>query len=233
MGLRGRPCRVCLNPELQARVESERETGASYREIAALVGLDKYKIARHFKHSGQAASALPVAEAEDENLSELELSDKRLATISQRLEQQFASACAVADQKLALDATKALARVESERHRRIVKKTEAATDAANGKGGPSIEYFDDLLRTQEKYKIEQLSEGKIICPCCEDQFHLVFPATIRQRLANIVAASALPPSDDQTSRSAFWTKHDADEKLFLDSGWQNVRCATLQGYVIR
>jgi hypothetical protein len=155
MGARGRPCQICLSPELKVRVEATRETGASYREIAALVGLDKFKIARHFKHS----PARPVADG----LSELELSDKRLATLADRLEQQFASACVVGDQKLALDATKALSRIETERHRRIVKKVEEEAQTGNKANANTPEKIDEKLRW---YRAQKVQANLPICSTC-------------------------------------------------------------------
>ena len=188
MGARGRPCKICLSPELKVRVESERETGASYREIAALVGFDKFKIARHFKHS---APAQPIADTD--GLSELELSDKRLATLADRLEQQFTSACAVGDQKLALDATKALSRIETERHRRIVKKVEEEAQTGDKANPNTPEKIDGLLKIYEQKKAERekreqdlVSRGFVVCPLCsvaESPGNWVFPGAIQKRWA--------------------------------------------------
>jgi hypothetical protein len=142
--------------------------GSSYAEVGASVGLSRHTIARHARHSAQ-----PFAETEGENLSELELSDKRLATVADRLEQQFASACAVGDQKLALDATKALARVESERHRRLSDKQQATTEAAEKSGLSKPEDFDRLVEVVRNYAEQKIAQGWVRCPLCNPGHYCV------------------------------------------------------------
>jgi hypothetical protein len=187
MGARGRPCQICLSPELKVRVEATRETGASYREIAALVGLDKFKIARHFKHS--ASQAQPIAETE--NLDELQVSDQRLATLLARLEAQYSAAVAVGDSKVALDITKVSARLEAEKHNRLVARKQADLDSVETDGRPSVAWMDALHRKgreltayREKRIAVALASGYCWCPLCSlptGNGNLIWPGHIAEK----------------------------------------------------
>jgi hypothetical protein len=138
----GRKCKICsaADPMLLAKVDALLESGETYRTIASLTGFDRFSIQRHKRH------AFPQAEAEPENLGELELSEKRLASLASRLEQQYTAAISCGDNKVALDVTKVLARVETERHNRIVdrKQAEIDNDLADPikAGAPSAAYMD-------------------------------------------------------------------------------------------
>jgi len=188
VGLRGRPCKICLSPELRVRVEATRETGASYREIAALVGFDKFKIARHFKHS---APAQPVAETE--NLDELKVSDQRLATLLARLEAQYSAAVSVGDNKVALDITKVSARLEAEKHNRLVARKQAELDSSDKVNPNTPEKIDGLLKIYEQKKVERekreqdlVARGFVHCPLCsvaESAGNWIFPGAIQKRWA--------------------------------------------------
>jgi hypothetical protein len=177
MGARGRPCKLCTSPELSRRVAALVASGMSYPEIATATDCNRHAIGRHVRHS----RLVPVVETE--NLSEVELSEKRLATLSFRLEAQYAAALACADSKVALDITKVLARVETERHHRIVarKQAESETEADPEKrGAPSSEWLDMTVRKVRESRARDLQNGYVVCPICS--FGRVHPKHIVERL---------------------------------------------------
>ena len=107
----GRPCKICVAPPMDcAKVDALLEAGESYRVISSLAGFDRFSIQRHKKH------AFPQPEVIDDNLDDLQLSERRLEGLATRLEQQYAAAISCADGKLGVDILKKLSRVEAERH---------------------------------------------------------------------------------------------------------------------
>jgi hypothetical protein len=159
----GRPCKICSDPVLAAKVDSLRETGSSFREIAALTGANKYAVQRHCRHSG------PQTETEAENRGELEHTEKRLESLASRLEQQYAAAVACGDNKVALDVTKVLARIETERHNRIVMRKQAEADDAESdpikSGAPSPTFLDHVKNKVAQAYDKAVSSGTAVwCP---------------------------------------------------------------------
>jgi hypothetical protein len=146
---------------LVAKVDSLLATGESYRTISALTGVDRFAIQRHKRHSG----AQPEAEPE---LSELELSDKRLAALSDQLEAQYAAALAVSDQKLAVEVLKTRSRIEGERHKRIVTRGQKETDDDNDKlkEWPTILQATNVKRKVDESHARAIANGAIMCPLC-------------------------------------------------------------------
>lgn len=148
---------------LAAKVDSLRATGESLRAIAALTGADRFSVQRHCKHSG------PQAETEDKTLSELELSDRRLAALADQLRSQYAGACSTGDNRVALDCTKTLTRIESERHRRIIDRKQAEVDADASDpikaGTPSPAYLDYVKnKVRNAYASQIAMHGWVWCP---------------------------------------------------------------------
>jgi hypothetical protein len=181
-GSLSRRCLICASPD-RARIEAERESGASYREIGALFNVSKFSVQRHFQHKA-AADTTPM--------DELELSEKRLATLSLRLEEQYVAALAIADSKVALDIVKALARLESERHNRIVKRKQAEEDAGGDPGSPTYgapkpEWLDKIVNAVRARETAELAKGQIVCPACQG-LKIVDPSRIAERLPDIQAA---------------------------------------------
>ena len=191
MGRRGRRCSVCgRDPIVLAKIGALRETGESYRAISALTGINRFSIARHFRHSGQPADADPLAPVD-----ELAQSDERLYALANQLSVQYAAAISCGDNKVALEITKVLARLETERHHRIVKKvqTAAASNANNPQAGaPSVEFCDGVLASHRAFIEKEKSWGMIPCPCCEDPSALVYPRQIRERMDAIQRAANQP-----------------------------------------
>jgi hypothetical protein len=160
VGKRGRQCPICRDPLILSKVESLRQSGCSFQEIAALVeGVNKYSISRHFRHSGQPA-------LEVENLTDLEGSDRRLAILSDRLEQQYAAALACSDNKVCLEIAKVQARLEVERHNRIVAKQQAEADDASKDGLSSPAQLDAIVKRVRAAREAAVAAGAIWCPLC-------------------------------------------------------------------
>jgi hypothetical protein len=188
----GRRCPVCdSDPITLAKLSALRETGSSYREIAALVpGFDVHKIRRHFKHVGKAAAKVS-------KLSPLEQSERRLAELSQRAEESWIAAAASGDSRAALDVLKASIRLEVDRHARLLEKQEKQVEADSDDpikaGAPSVEFCDHLLRTVDEYhrqqQAEQQAAGMISCPACGGDF--IFPHQLRERMNAIQVAAGL------------------------------------------
>jgi hypothetical protein len=136
----GRKCKICSDATLAAKVDALLLSGESARAVSALTSVDRFAVARHRKH------ALPHTVAAPENLSELELSDRRLADLAEQLRSQYAAAVACGDNKVALDVTKTLARIEAERHRRIVQREAAETATTNTPDRTDPAFFDEIMR---------------------------------------------------------------------------------------
>jgi hypothetical protein len=182
VGQRGKKCPICAVPALLAQVQAERDAGGSYAQIASLTGVNKFSISRHFRHL---AATQPVAEVS--NLSELELSDQRLTQLAEQLSSQYAAAIATADNRTALDIMKVSARIETERHRRLTKKT-AATNASSGK--PTVEDWDAALRAARVLRQQKIDRGFLLCPLCGS--NLILPQQVREAWSALEAAKALP-----------------------------------------
>jgi hypothetical protein len=184
-----RPCPVCAADQItKAKIESARELGSSFKAIAALVPtFNRHQIQRHFRHQ-TTATASPVAP-----IDELDLSEKRLATLSLRLEEQYVAALAIADSKVALDITKALARLESERHNRIIRRLQAEEDAGGDPGSPTYgapkpEWLDKIVNAVRARETTALARGEIVCPACLG-LKIVDPSRIAERLPEIIKAA--------------------------------------------
>jgi hypothetical protein len=171
---------------LAAKVDALLQTGESIRAVAALTGVDRFAVARHKKH------AFPQAEPEPENLDDLQLSEKRLASLADRLEAQYSAAIATADGKLGVDILKTLSRVEAERHHRIVTRKQAEIDDAESDpikaGSPSPAFNDYLLKRFEELRAQEQKVGKVACPLCNSRspVDFMFPQTFRKRARQLL-----------------------------------------------
>jgi len=164
----GRKCRICSDPTLCAKVNALLQTGESVRAVASfanasLASVDRFAISRHKRH------AFPAPEIENENLDDLQLSEKRLEGLATRLEQQYAAAIACADGKLGVDILKTLSRVEAERHHRIVDRRQAEIDNNTSdpiKSGAPSPAFLDYVKTKVHNAYNQAVEtgGMVWCP---------------------------------------------------------------------
>jgi hypothetical protein len=178
----GRPCKVCADSVLAAKVDALLQTGESLRAIAALTGADRFSVQRHKRH------AFPQAEAKPENLSELELSDQRLATLSDQLQQQYAAAVTCGDAKLAVEIVKTRARVETERHSRLLEKQETEADDATSEKNlwPTVQQYDNVkTKVYAAYEKWKANWGWVTCPVCENIKPIdpkIIPAKIKHYL---------------------------------------------------
>jgi hypothetical protein len=171
----GRPCKICSDPTLCAKVDALLQTGESHRAVSALTGTDRFSIQRHKKH------AFPQTASEPENLSELELSDQRLATLSGQLAAQYAAALTTADNRTALDILKVSARIEAERHSRLLEKAEAAAQDDNDPEKQlliSPAQYDHVLKKVRSAYAKAVEDGAIMCPLCSAR--PVNPRTVQE-----------------------------------------------------
>jgi hypothetical protein len=200
MGLRGRPCKICISPELKSSVDAQMSAGESYVAIARATGINKFAVARHRKH------AFPDIATEDKKLSPLERSERRLAELSSRAESQWLAAASTGDSRAALDILKSQIRLALDLHARLVEKAATSTDKKNA---PTFDDYDAALRTYREQQKRKPETG-IACPCCLSCGSRVRPEEIRSRWAAIEAASKLPAAisyyaldaEEQTRREA-------------------------------
>jgi hypothetical protein len=159
----GRPCKICSDAVLVAKVDSLLQTGESVRAIAALTGVDRFAIARHRRHSGFAPAVAP-----DPDLDELQLSERRLESLANRLEQQYAAAVSTGDNRVCLEVTKVLSRIESERHHRLVDRKQKESDDDNDKlkEWPTILQATNVKRKVDEAHARDVANGAIMCPVC-------------------------------------------------------------------
>lgn len=186
MGRRGKKCPICSVPALAAQVQAERDSGASYTQIAALTGVNKFSISRHFRHVEK-----PVT-ADDNSLSPLERSERRLAELAERAEQSWLSAAAIGDSKAALDVLKSQIRLEVDQHKRLLQKAEQVIETEDA-SKVTPEKIDGLLKIYRQKKDARLqreadlvARGFVRCPLCsvaESPGNWVFPGAIQKRWA--------------------------------------------------
>jgi len=185
VGARGKKCPLCL-PENSGKADALIASGVSYNDVGLALGVSKYSVSRHARHS---ASAQPIAETE--NLDELKVSDQRLATLLARLEAQYSAAVSVGDNKVALDITKVSARLEAEKHNRLVARKQADLDSGETDGRPSVAWMDrfsregvELTAYREKRIAEALASGYRWCPLCSlptGNGNLIWPGHIAEK----------------------------------------------------
>ena len=182
MGARGRPCRVCAGDVmLLEQINSMLKSGSGSTALAKLFPTySKDQIARHKKHT-----SLPTAPTVSGD--ELAESNERLAELANELRLQYAAACSAGDSKLALDCSKALSRVEVERHKRIVKKVEDDAQGGDKLDLNTPEAIDRLLSEYRERKdqrqqreAELRARGYLNCPMCNSDKNLIHPSGIAQ-----------------------------------------------------
>jgi hypothetical protein len=176
----GRKCCVCIaDPVLLAKTNALLEAGESFRAISALTGFNKFAIQRHKRH------AFPPTESEPENLDDLQLSERRLESLANRLEAQYSAAIACSDGKLGVDILKTLSRVEAERHHRIVdrKEDEANADASDPikAGAPCPAFLDYVKNKVAQAYNRAVVTGMVWCPfgCNKPVDPRIIPERIR------------------------------------------------------
>jgi hypothetical protein len=159
----GRPCSICANPEAALRADGLIAAGVSLIEIASTLGVSKFCVSRHKKHSSPTAS-------ETAPVDELAASDERLLAISAQLQQQFLAATGSGDSKTALECTKLASRIETELHRRATKKAQTVADDANDSGKkrwPTPAQFDNVKRKVDAAYARQVEQGFVFCQFCQ------------------------------------------------------------------
>jgi hypothetical protein len=189
MGQRGRACPICVaDPLIRGQLEALHGSGNSYVKIASLMGeFNKFQISRHFRHVDK-----PVT-VDDNSLSALERSERRLAELSERAEQSWLAAATSGDSKNALDILKSQLRLELDRHKRLVEQSEQAlVEAAKASDKDSPEYLDNLVRRYEAHKTERektvmkaRASGHVDCPVCGSA--LIDPSVVAERMPAILA----------------------------------------------
>ena len=175
MGRRGRACPLCT--DLRAKADALLASGISYREAAESLGVSKWSVSRHARHTAQAADA-PIAPGD-----ELAASDQRLHVLTERCEASWLSCASNGDIRAGLDVLKTAVRLELENRARILAKQEAVTETATN-AGPGVEHLDSIVRryraAQLELHTEALAGGEIDCPLCGTS--TIKPSRIAERL---------------------------------------------------
>jgi hypothetical protein len=163
-------------------------SGFSLVEIAAQLGVSKYTVSRHGRHS---VSKLSDAEAE-------KLPANRLDLLYSRCEGLFHSLAAAGDAKaaagiLTIQARLATAAVQREEVRQ--KEAEAdKSDPINDAG--SVEFHDALLRKFEQLRVQERALGRMACPVCgsDSPNSFMHPRDIRDRMLQLLASEGFAPA---------------------------------------
>jgi hypothetical protein len=163
-----RPCPICVSdPALLAKVNALIASGESANAVAVASGFNKFAIQRHKRH------AFPAITVDDNSLSPLARSEKRLNELASRAEQSWLGAVATGDARGALDVLKSQIRLALDLHSRLIEKAEQATEAAKVDNKNTPEHIDELLRLyREKQDARQQKEADLIargyvrCPLC-------------------------------------------------------------------
>lgn len=163
-----RPCPICVSdPALLAKVNALIASGESANAVAVASGFNKFAIQRHKRH------AFPAITFDDNSLSPLARSEKRLNELASRAEQSWLGAVATGDARGALDVLKSQIRLALDLHSRLIEKAEQATEAAKVDNKNTPEHIDELLRLYREKKDARLQResklkesGYIPCPLC-------------------------------------------------------------------
>lgn len=152
MGLRGRPCSVCIGDVLVLhRVDGLIAAGEMPTAIARLTGIHKDRIVRHRKHT--LLSTTPSADPDTRD--EMLMSDERLNRWLTRSEELYKASLAQADLKSAIQAVQHGVRSEIEwRRRKEARAEQAASDEADSAkdGAPSVQWLDQIVRRVREAK---------------------------------------------------------------------------------
>jgi hypothetical protein len=107
-------------------------------------------------------------------------SEKRLASLADRLEAQYSAAIACADGKLGVDILKTLSRVEAERHHRIVDRRQQEADDLDSEKQmwPTSKMADNVLAKVCAAYEKMIAFGMTWCPLCSAR--PVNPQTVQE-----------------------------------------------------
>jgi hypothetical protein len=180
MGKRGRKCSLCADASIAMRADSFIASGISFGEIAATLGVSKFVVSRHRRHS----TSGPQVAVESSNLSALEQSENRLRELSQRAEQSWLAAAASGDARGALDILKSQIRLEVDRHSRLLEQEQISTVQNDSSRSLTVADLDEMLheaREQSEQRLaDAVSRGEILCPVCGQSS--VHPSVTAERM---------------------------------------------------
>jgi hypothetical protein len=195
----GRVCGICASPDLSLKADSLLASGFSLVEIAAQLGVSKYTVSRHGRHS-----ALKLTDAEAEKLPE-----NKLDLLYDRCENLFHSLAASGDAKaaagiLTIQARLATAAVQREEVRQK-EINDDKSDPVNDAG--SVEFHDALLKKFEQLRVQERALGRMACPVCgsDSPNSFMHPRDIRDRMLQLLASegfAATPTTEDQNVNSS-------------------------------
>jgi hypothetical protein len=169
----GRTCGICASPELALKADGLLASGFSLVEIAAQLGVSKYTVSRHGRHS---VTKLSDTEAE-------KLPENKLDVLYDRCEQLFHSLAASGDAKgasniLAIQARLATAAVQREE----AEQQEIDADVNDPLKAPSPEYMNWIKnKVHDAYERAVTAGGMVWCPigCGRPVNPLTIPERIR------------------------------------------------------
>src|SRR5580692_542352 len=196
----GRTCGICATPEIALKADGLIASGDfSLAQIANTLGISKYVVSRHSRHS---VSKLSDIEA-------TKLPENKLDLLYDRCESLFHSLAAAGDAKaaagiLTIQARLATAAVQREEVRQ--KEAEAdKSDPINDAG--SVEFHDALLKKFEQLRVQERALGRMACPVCgsDSPNSFMHPRDIRDRMLQLLASegfAATPTTEDQNVNSS-------------------------------
>jgi hypothetical protein len=152
----GRECTICASPEIALKADGLLASQYSLVEIATELGVSKFTVSRHKRHS-----ALKLTEAEAKQLPE-----DRLETLYDRCDQLFQSLAAAGDAKAAADILKTQARLAEAAVARAETKAETLAETAATSDVPTPQQFDNVRKKVFAAYAKWVEHGYVFCQFC-------------------------------------------------------------------
>jgi hypothetical protein len=158
MAKAGRVCGICSDPALSLKCDGLLASGFSLVQIAEQLGVSKYTVSRHGRHS--------VTKLSDKDAEKLPAN--KLDQLYDRCENLYHALAANGDIKASADILKVQARLAEQACQREESRQR---EAESNKNDPEQQWPTPAMLDNNKKKVDEayakaIAEGAIWCPCC-------------------------------------------------------------------
>ena len=190
MGARGKQCSICASPDLSLKCDGLLASGLSLIEIAAQLGVSKYTVSRHGRHS-----MLKLSDTEAEKLPA-----NRLDQLYDRCESLYSALAGNGDVKAAADVLKVQTRLaESAVAREERKQRDASTDDNEKNAAVVRDWCDKLIKVVDENQQKHFARGRILCPLCGGSTLTMTPNFVRNKLPELLTTFGEPENNSNVN----------------------------------